>query len=411
MDKSDGKVWRLLHAPSGPLAAHIDPFAKHLNEQGYNRVYIGHQLRYVARFSRWLQANHIHTDDVAEEHARQFVVRYARRSAIQAGFQATIFRFVTYLRQHGAIHDPPVVVETTEVRRITTAYSRYLRDDQGLSTATCVQYVPFAEQFLANRFGTGTIRLSALRAVDVISFIREQALRLSPARARCATIALRSFMRYLNYRGDIKLDLAAAVPAVPNWSMTAIPRAMPAEHVTAVLANCRRDTSTGRRNYAILLLLARLGLRSSEIVQLTLDCIDWERGSLTVIGKGGSQSILPIPTDVGEAIADYLQHGRPRCQFRALFLCANAPVRGFGSPTSIGSVAYAAVTHAGINAQHRGTHQFRHALACEMLRHGASLPEIGSLLRHQHSKTTGIYAKLDFVALRSLAQPWPGEAR
>lgn len=411
MDKADGKVWRLLHAPSGPLAAHIDPFGRHLNEQGYDRIYIGHQLRYVARFSRWLKANHIHIEGIAEEHAKQFVLRYATASAIQSGFRATIFRFINYLRQRGAIHDPPVVIETTDVRRITTAYSRYLRDDQGLSTATCVQYVPFAEQFLSNRFGTGTIRLSALQAADVISFIREQAPRLSPARSRCATIALRSFMRYLRYRGDIKLDLAAAVPAVPNWSMTAIPRAMPAEQVNAVLASCRRDTSTGRRDYAILLLLARLGLRSSEIVHLTLDCIDWERGSLTVLGKGSSQSILPIPTDVGEAIADYLQHGRPRCQYRALFLCANAPVRGFGSQTSIGSIVYAAVMRAGINAQHRGTHQFRHALACEMLRHGASLPEIGSLLRHQHSKTTGIYAKVDFVALRSLAQPWPGEAR
>ncbi|SAL86396.1 integrase family protein [Caballeronia arvi] len=411
MDKTDGKVWRLLHAPSGPLAAHIDPFGKHLNEQGYDRVYIGHQLRYVARFSRWLKANHIQIDGVVDEHANRFVARYATASAIQAGFRATIFRFITYLRQHGAISDPPVVTETTEVGRIITAYSRYLRDDQGLSTATSVQYVPFAEQFLINRFGTGAIRLSTLNAADVISSIREQASRLGPARARCATIALRSFMRFLKYRGDIKLDLAAAVPAVPNWSMTAIPRAMPSEHVNAVLASCRRDTSTSRRNYAILLLLARLGLRSSEIVQLTLDCIDWERGSLTVIGKGGSQSILPIPTDVGEAIADYLQHGRPRCNFRALFLCANAPLRSFGSQTSIGSIAYAAVTRAGISTQHRGTHQFRHALACEMLRHGASLREIGSVLRHQHSKTTGIYAKVDFVALRSLAQPWPGEAR
>ncbi|SDR63048.1 site-specific integrase [Paraburkholderia tuberum] len=411
MDKTDVKVWRLLHAPVGPLAAHIDPFAEHLSEQGYNRFYIGEQLRFVARFSCWLKANHIHIDGVAEAHAKQFVARYAEENAIQRGFPATIFRLIAYLRQRGAILDSPVVIESTNVQRITTAYSRYLRDDQGLSTATCVQYVPFAEQFLANRFGTGTIRLSALHAADVISFIRQQSGRLSPARARCATIALRSFMRYLNYRGDITLDLAAAVPAVPNWSMTAIPRAMPAEHVSAVLASCRRDTSTGRRDYAILLLLARLGLRSSEIVQLTLDCIDWERGSLTVLGKGGSQSILPIPTNVGEAIADYLQHGRPRCNFRALFLCANAPVRGFGSPTSIASIVYAAVTRAGINAQHRGTHQFRHALACEMLRHGASLPEIGSLLRHQHSKTTGIYAKVDFGALRPLAQPWPGEPR
>jgi site-specific recombinase XerD len=296
------------------------------------------------------------------------------------------------------------------VQRIVNAYCQYLRADQGLSDATCVQYAPFVEQFLAGRFGASTINLPALRATSVISFIQQQAGRLSPARARCATIALRSFMRYLRYRGEITLDLAAAVPAVPNWSMTSIPRAMAVDHVHAVLAACKRDTVVGCRDYAILMLLARLGLRSSEIVALTLDCIDWEHGSLVVGGKAGCWSILPMPAAVGEAIADYVRRGRPHSRCRSLFLCANAPVRGFGSGTSVASVVYAAVTRAGIETRHKGTHQFRHALACEMLRQGATLAEIGSLLRHRHSKTTGIYAKVDFVALRPLALPWPGGA-
>ena len=159
------------------------------------------------------------------------------------------------------------------------------------------------------------------------------------------------------------------------------------------------------------MLLARLGLRAGEIVALTLDSIDWELGCLTVVGKGGQRSQLPLPAEVGEVIADYLQRGRPRSGYRTLFLRANAPIRGFGSQTSIGSIVRAAITRAGIETSHGGSHQFRHALACEMLRHGATLTEIGSLLRHRHPKTTGIYAKVDFAALRPLSLPWPGGAR
>lgn len=239
-----------------------------------------------------------------------------------------------------------------------------------------------------------------------------RASQLSQARAKCATIALRSFLRYLRFRGDILLDLAAAVPTVPNWSMTGIPRAISADHVRAVLDSCRRDTAVGCRDYAILMLLARLGLRSGEIVALTLDSIDWDLGSLTVVGsKGGQRSELPLPAEVGQAIAEYLQRGRPRSNCRILFLRAVAPIRGLGSSTSIGSIVIAAIARAAVRPLHGGAHQFRHALACEMLRQGANLTEIGSLLRHQRQKTTGIYAKVDFAALRPLSLAWPGVAR
>lgn len=411
MKQADIKVWNLSRVPDARLAARIDAFAEWLNVQGYKRRCIGQQLQFVARFGRWLKANHIRIDDVTDDHAKTFVARREAKGAIPCGLSAAIYRFLGFLRERGVIATCPCVAhQPTHVQCIVNAYCQYLRVDQGLSHATCIQYAPFAEQFLVSRFGAGTINLPALRATSVVNFIQQRACHLSPARARCATIALRSFMRYLRSRGEISIDLAAAVPSVPNWSMTSIPRAMAADHVQAVLAACKRDTVVGCRDYAILMLLARLGLRSSEIVALTLDCIDWENGSLVVSGKAGSQSILPMPADVGEAIADYLRRGRPRCSCRSLFLCASAPVRGFGSGTSVASVVYAAVTRAGIETRHKGTHQFRHALACEMLRQGATLAEIGSLLRHRHSKTTGIYAKVDFAALRPLALPWPGGA-
>jgi len=226
--------------------------------------------------------------------------------------------------------------------------------------------------------------------------------------AKVATTALRSYLRYLHAGGEIQLDLVAAVPTVPNWSLSAIPRAIAPEHLQAVLAHCPRDTSVGRRDYAILMLLARLGLRSSEIVALTLESIDWEAGSIAVGGKGNQATSLPMPVEVGEAIADYLRHGLPPSSSRALFLRACAPIRGLGAQQTIATIVSAAIERAGIETRQRGSHQFRHALATDLLRHGATLNEIGSVLRHRHPKTTHLYAKVDFVALRPLSLPWPG---
>lgn len=411
MEQTDKMLWSLLRAPEGPLVPHIDAFARQLNEQGFKRHSIASQIRLVAKFSRWLKVNHIALDRVTEEHAQRFLRRLKPRRSSQMGFDAALHRLIAFLQHLDVIHEQAAIAESTSIQMVVGAFAQFLRQDRALSHATCVQYVPFIEQFLAERFGNGTIDFSGLCAADVVGFVRRQAVRLSHVRARCATIALRSFLRYLRYRGEIHLDLAAAVPSVPNWSMTGIPRAIAADHVRAVLANCRRDTPVGCRDYAILLLLARLGLRAGEIVALALESIDWESGCLTVVGKGGQPSQLPLPCEVGEAIALYLQRGRPGSPCRALFLRTTAPIRGLGSQTSIGSIVNASLKRAGIETAHKGSHQFRHALACEMLRQGASLTEIGSLLRHRHSKTTGIYAKVDFAALRPLSLPWPGDAR
>ncbi|WP_157652628.1 site-specific integrase [Burkholderia ubonensis] len=411
MEQTATRVWTLARAPDGSVAKYIDAFAQWLSARGYKRRCIGLQLQFVVRFCRWLKGNHIRIDDLTVDHADRFVARCGVARQLPRGFGATIHRFMDFLHEREVVAlRPRTVSEPTHVQRIVNAYRDHLRIKQGLSAATCVQYTPFAEQFLVGKFGTTAPDLTILRAVDVIGFIQQQAEHRSPARARCATIALRSFLRYLRYLGEITTDLASAVPAVPHWSMTGIPRAMAADHVQAVLAACPRGTAVGRRDYAILMLLARLGLRSGEIVSLTLDGIDWEHSSLTVRGKSGDRSTLPMPADVGEAIAEYLRHSRPRCGSRAVFLCANAPIRGLGS-TTIGSMVRAAIERAGIETPHWGSHQFRHALACEMLRRGATLTEIGSVLRHRHTKTTGIYAKVDFAALRPLALPWPGDAR
>ena len=242
-------------------------------------------------------------------------------------------------------------------------------------------------------------------------FVQRQAPRLHLKRAKLLTTALRSFLRYARYCGAVTLDLAAAVPAVAHWSMSSIPRAIPADAVRQLLAAIDRRTATGCRDYAILLLLARLGVRASEVARLELDDLDWHAGQITVRGKRGVREALPLPTEVGAAIAAYLRQGRPPSSSRRVFLRAHAPTGGFAGPSAIADVVRRALGRAGVTAPTKGAHQFRHALATRMLHDGASLTEIGEILRHRSPETTMIYAKVDLDALRTLALPWPGGAR
>ena len=290
-------------------------------------------------------------------------------------------------------------------------YAQYLRDARALARATIINYVSFIRGFLTDRFGTGPVKLARLKAGDIVRFVQRQAPHLHLKRAKLLTTALRSFLRYARYSGDVALDLAAAVPIVANWSMPSIPRAIPSDQVRQLLASIDRRTAIGRRDYAIVLLLARLGLRSGEVAFLELEDINWDAGQLSVRGKRDQRTALPLPADVGAAIAAYLRDGRPRSTSRRVFLRSKAPIRGFLGQCGIGSIVRHALQRAGIQAPTKGAHQFRHALATQMLRHGASLTEIGDALRHRSPQTTTIYAKVDLKALRTLALPWPGGVR
>ena len=328
------------------------------------------------------------------------------------GDAAALDHLIEFLRREGV-----VPTEKIEVHRLTPtehcvqAYEQYLREARALARATIVNYVPFVRDFLDDCFGDGRVTLSRLDAGDVVRFVQRQAPHLHLKRAKLMTTALRSFLHYARYRGDITLDLGAAVPIVANWSMTSIPRAIAPDQVRQLLTSIDRRTPIGRRDYAILLLLARLGLRSGEVASLKLDDIDWNTGQLSVCGKSGQRSELPLPTEVGKAIAAYLRRGRPKSTSRCVFLRAKAPIRGFQGSCGIGSIVQHSLMRAGIDAPTKGTHQFRHGLATEMLRQGASLSEIGELLGHRHPQTTKIYTKVDLNALRTLAMPWPGGVR
>jgi integrase/recombinase XerD len=402
----------LSQVPEGPLAGHIGAFARSLREQGYALRSIQQHVLIAACFSRWLKQKRVALCSITSDEPAQYLRYRALRARPSLGDSSSLNNLLQFLRREGIISAEKMPARRLiPAERCTQIYEHHLREVRGLGKGTIHQYVLFIRAFLKDHFGDGPVVLSRLCAGDVVSFVQCQVRRMRRGRAKLLTSALRSYLLYARYRGDVELDLAAAVPAVANWSMSSIPRAISADHIRRLLASIDRRTLIGRRDYAILLLLARLGLRASAVAFLELDDIDWKAGQLSVRGKGGPRSGLPLPAEVGEAIVAYLRHGRPKSNSRRVFLRAKAPICGFQDGSAIGQIVERCLQRAGIDAPTNGAHQFRHGLATDMLRMGASLSEIGQLLSHRSPKTTKIYIKVDLDALRTLALPWPGGVR
>jgi site-specific recombinase XerD len=269
-------------------------------------------------------------------------------------------------------------------------------------------YAGVLRWFLTDRFSDGPLDLRTLDVATITTFVIRHAHTMSPGSAKGMVTALRSICRFLWQRGAIDRDLATAVPRMPDWRLARIPKYLSPEEVERVLQTCNRQTAVGRRNHAILLLLARLGLRASEIITLELDDIQWRAGEILVrSSKRLPQDRLPLLAEVGEALATHLRRDRPSHPTRRVFLCMKAPRRGFAHPSTVSTIVRRALARAGLCPGLKGAHLFRHSLATQMLRQGASLPEIGLVLRHRTAQTTEIYAKVDLVGLRTLAQSWP----
>jgi site-specific recombinase XerD len=402
----------LSRSPEGPIAPYLGTFAESLDTTGYSVKWIHRHVLLGACFSQWLGQKAVALQDITSDHLTRYLQYRARRLRPRRDDRGALAHLVDFLRRGGVVPEERLAVpEPFSVDHCIRAYEVYLREGRALATATIVNYVPFIRDFLEHRFGAASVKLSCLSAADVLRFVRHQAPRLHRKRAKLMTTALRSFLSYARYCGEVDVDLAAAVPVVPNWSMASIPRAIAPDQVRQLLASIDRRTATGRRDYAILLLLARLGLRSGEVASLQLDDIDWKAGQLSVHGKSGHRNKLPLPGDVGRAIVAYLKSGRPPSTSRCVFLRARAPACAFQGGCAIGSIVRHRMQRSDVEAPTFGAHQFRHGLATAMLRGGASLGEIGDLLGHRHPQTTMIYTKVDIQALRKLALPWPGSAR
>lgn len=285
-------------------------------------------------------------------------------------------------------------------------FRMWLDRERGLSPVSVRCYSKQAKYFLAAAGGPGEV--SALDAGKVTAFMVGWSRDRNSWSAKAMVTSLRAFLRFAHATGRTTVPLAAAVPAVASWRLAALPRGLKAAEIEMLLAGCDRETAAGLRDYAVLSLLARLGLRGAEAAGLRLDDIDWRSGEIAVTGKGSRTERLPLPAPAGEAVAAWLTGGRPQCDSRAVFVTMRKPYRPL-TPEAVRSVMGRACERAGL--ERRGTHRFRHALATGMLRAGASLPEVGQVLRHRSQLSTSLYAKVDQDALRPLARPWPGEAR
>ena len=391
----------------GPLAAHLEGARSHLLGQGYSPLSATNLLGVMSHLSRWLQAVGLKASELTRETLGTFFQERIRVGYTQFRTPRALDAILEYLEQAGIVSLPePVAARKTPLDELLDEYQEFLVKERALVPMTVQMYERHARIFLSERFGSDCQQLSRLNSDDVIRFILRQSRRFSVGTAKYVVSALRSLLRFLHLRGDLATELADAVPAVAGWRQARLPKFISAQELQRLLASCDRQSFTGRRDFAVLLLLARLGLRACEVRALELDDIHWRTGEIFIRGKG-RKNCLPLPSQVGKAIAAYLKHGRPRSTSRALFLSCKAPHRRFSTSSGVKSIVRGAAVRAGLS-QRVGPHRLRHTAATQMLRRGASLSDIAQVLRHRSVDTTAIYAKVDRATLRAIAQPWPG---
>jgi site-specific recombinase XerD len=393
-----------------PLQVHIDWFANRLAERGYTHATAKEKLRLVTHLSHWLQDRQLPPETLNEHYIDQFLLDRQQQGRAPRHNRVTLQNFLSELREAGRLPLPPMRQES-RLDGLERAFGHFLVNERGLSPATQSNYLPMVRRFLQERFGDGPLLLNTLSLRDVTPHLLRHTPTMSPRHAQLLVTALRTFCRFLVYRGDLTTDLATAIPSVADWRLATLPKTIAPEQVTQLLQSCDRGHPTGQRDYAILLLLARLGLRAGEVVALTLDDLDWEAGELLVRGKGGQRDRMPLLQDVGEALVTYIRHVRPRSATRRVFLRMKAPQRGFASSVAVSTIVRRALERAGLEPPCKGAHVLRHSLATDLLRAGASMAQISDVLRHRQPQTTEIYAKVDQAALKTLAQPWPGGER
>jgi len=394
---------------TGPLAAHAGGFCAELGRRGYARASAAELMQLMAHLSRWLGSEHLEPAGLTAEVAGRFLAdrreRYRRRLTENA-----VRPLLGYLRHVGVAPGPARQDNDSWVARLLEEYRQYLVGERGLAAGSVRRYMPAAGLFVSAVLFPAPVamRLERLAARQVTEFVLGEASRRSTPDAKSLVTALRSLLRFLFVTGKIPQELASAVPTVANRKLSALPARLGAGQADILLAVCDRDTPAGRRDFAVLMVLARLGLRAGEIAAMEIGDVGWRAGDLTVRGKGGRSDRLPLPPDVGEALAGYLLHGRPAgCPATWLFVRERAPRRAI-SACGVRAIVARACARAGM--ARIGAHRLRHTVASDLLQAGASLPEIGQVLRHRSQLSTATYAKADRDRLRALARPWPGGA-
>ena len=391
---------------SGPLAPHAAGFKQWLVARGFTPGSAYLRVLQFAHLSRWLEQQGLCPDELTAPRGEQFVA--ALRAAGYTHWTApqSLRLPLAYLHEAGVVPVPAPMATEGDLERLLGDYRRYLVCERGLAERTIGVYERVARLFLAGRDQPGGLALDRLCAADISRFLAGEAPGRSVPAAQQIVTGLRALLRYLHTAGVIAVPLRWAVPGVADRRDRALPRGLAPATVAKLLASCDRRRTVGRRDYAAMLLLVRLGLRVGEVAAMRLEDIDWRRGALLVRGKGDRHESLPLPHDLGEALVSYLRR-RPESECRALFLRIPAP-RGPIGERGVSDIVRRACARAGLLPI--SAHRLRHTVATGMLRAGGSLTEIQQVLRHSRLQTTGVYAKVDRAALRRLARPWPGSA-
>ena len=391
---------------TGPLAPFADAYRAELGERGCAPLSMVSELRQVARFSRWLEVDGLTVADVSEARVDDFLewqrVNWRHRDSwSRPGLRCLL----DVLRGLGVLAaEEPAAGSPTDL--LLAHFERYLLAERGLAAGTVGLYLACVHRFVE---GLAPDRgIADLAAGDVTAAVLREAESMSVSATQNFVSGVRWFLRFSFIEGLVDTDFSRAALLVRGRSSSPLPRGISRADARALLGSCDRRHALGRRDYAIIITLLRLGLRRGEVAGLTLDDIDWRAGELVVRGKGARQERLPLPADVGEAIASYLRRGRPRSRRREVFLRSKAPYDPLASGT-VASTVCRACRRAGI--EEFGSHRLRHTAACEMVRANVPLVRIGQVLRHRSLQSTAIYARVDVDRLRLLAAPWPAGAR
>lgn len=393
----------------GPLATLSESYAEDLRRQGYGPKTISEHLRLLRDLSDWLERRQLSAGDLSLMQVDCFLSDRRSAGAARHKTRKALGPILGYLRGLGIAPAAEISVEYGPTVEVLNRYLRFLTAERGLFPVTALRYVDCLRPFLDRRMSDDGLELGNLTPADVTSFVVAWCPRLNGGVAKLTVTALRSFLGFLHLDGVTERSLVSAVPSVSRRRLAGLPKGLEPDQVRRLLAACDARTPVGSRDLAVLTLLVRLGLRRGEVAGLRLDDIDWRAGTITLCGKGNCHERVPLPSDVGSRLAEYLQHARPAdAQGRTVFVRHFAPHRAL-SPTRVSTIVGDAARRAGLGRVH--AHRLRHTAATELLRAGASLPEISQLLRHRRAGTTAIYAKVDRDTLRLIARPWPEGAR
>lgn len=393
------------------LGVYVDSYRRYLIERGYRQVTVESYFRSVAHFVHWTSGQGIDLRERGNSLIDRFIYGHLphchcapRCKRTRSDIHAAVRHF---LEMPGVAHTDPVSTVSAAIAREMADFDCHLADVCGLADSTRAARRRHVSEFLVDRFGTGPVNISKLVPLDVARFVQHHTCGLSPRTISGICVSLRRYFRFKASRGTPTKALIGALPRVPSWRLAGLPNVLSPGEIKQLLSAFDRNSATGMRDYAITRCFLDLGLRRAEVARLNLEDIDWRAGILTFHGKGGRIDVVPLPRPTGEAIAKYLQYGRPQTTRREVFVRHRPPLNTEANLDIVRNAVRYAAERCGLQHRVRGTHIFRHTMACRMAQGGTPFKEIADLLRHRCLDTTTIYAKLDVPSLRKVALPWP----